>query len=677
MDKWMYVAGWTLVHFVWQGAVIAAGAAIGFSLLRSATSNVRYMFASAALLLMPVSLVVTACLISPPAATPTGAQPAAASSISLTAAPFAVRFDSSNPGTRAPHSGAGNALRRLPQAFPVIVMSWLTGVAILLVRLLSGWWRVRALQRAAFAAPPSRWQAAASRLARRLGIRRRVSVADAETVETPTVIGWWRPVIVLPLAALSGLTPTQADAILLHELAHIRRHDYLVNLLQHVTETVLFYHPAVWWLSHRMRVEREQCCDAIVVDLCADALDYATALTRLEEARQPHTRLAVAATGGSLVERVRRLLGARTDRHTPVAHAIVTAAVTALVVLVVVGGGYQWSSRLLLANGRSDQRVEPAPGSAQASTILHSRWIRRQDADQIQKLVPATDGVTVTAEAAEEVAQARTDTVRSDMSIAVEVNYFQLNRAEYAVPVSVRIPGTEITLARQRGATRTTIEFSGDVNDELNVTVQNISDRVDFALSDDAVAQMATRPIQYETMVTLLPGKYTIRLQAREVETGRVGSFQTSFVIPNLNRAPQIPISTVVLGSQVVRFDGDRQTNRPNPLVRDGLKMIPSVTRVFSKTQQMYVFLQAYEPEATTAQPLVAFVRLYRGDVKVLETAPLRVSGALEGRAKAVPLFFTVPLGDLATGRYDCEVTVGDPDGQKVTAWRAPVDLVP
>src|SRR5262249_47412324 len=148
---------------------------------------------------------------------------------------------------------------------------------------------------------------------------------------------------------------------LAHELAHIRRHDYLVNLLQHVAETVLFYHPAVWWVSNRMRVEREQCCDSIVVDLCADPLDYATALTQLEEARQTSTGFALAATGGTLIERIRRLLTARTDQHTPTAHALVTATIIALVVLVV-GGGSRWSSRTLQAQ-RVDAAVRKLPAS--------------------------------------------------------------------------------------------------------------------------------------------------------------------------------------------------------------------------------------------------------------------------------------------------------------------------
>ena len=125
-----------------------------------------------------------------------------------------------------------------------------------------------------------------------------------------------KPVVLLPASALAGLTPQQLEAILAHELAHIRRHDYLVNLLQTLVETLLFYHPAVWWLSRRIRIERENCCDDLAVSLCGDPCTYARALADLEALRGPARSLAMAANGGSLLQRVRRLLGAPTSRRT-------------------------------------------------------------------------------------------------------------------------------------------------------------------------------------------------------------------------------------------------------------------------------------------------------------------------------------------------------------------------
>jgi VWFA-related protein len=276
----------------------------------------------------------------------------------------------------------------------------------------------------------------------------------------------------------------------------------------------------------------------------------------------------------------------------------------------------------------------------------------------------------------------------TDIPIAIEVNFFQLNRAEYFVPVAVKIPGSELALARRRGAARTRLDFIGEVKDEYGITMQNVRDKLDIKLTDDTVAQLGKRPIQYETGFTLLPGRYVIKFLARDSETGRIGTFQTPFTIPNLNREPQqrIPISSVVLSSQrvpvadalysVKRTDSDRNVNA-NPLVYDGQKLIPSVTRVFSQTRDMYVFLQAYERGATTTQPLVAYVTFYRGAVKAFETTPVPVTDGLEPSSKAVPLRLSVPLASLAAGRYDCQVTVLDPANQKIAFWRAPVVLVP
>jgi VWFA-related protein len=273
----------------------------------------------------------------------------------------------------------------------------------------------------------------------------------------------------------------------------------------------------------------------------------------------------------------------------------------------------------------------------------------------------------------------------TDITIAMEVNYFQLNRAQYFVPIAVKIPGSELALARRGGAQRTAIDFIGEVKDEYGYTQQNVRDKLDIKLSDATASQLATRPIQYETGFTLLPGKYVIKLLARDAETGRIGTYQAPFTVPNLAREEQrIPISSVVLSSQRVPL-GDAlysvqqklATESVNPLVHDGQKLMPSVTRVFSKSRDLYVFLQAYERGATTTQPLVAFVSFYRGNVKAFETAPLAVDDGLDLKSKSVPLRFSLRLESVAPGRYDCQVTVLDPTGQKAAFWRAPVMVVP
>src|SRR5580693_5112634 len=136
-------------------------------------------------------------------------------------------------------------------------------------------------------------------------------------VQAPVVVGWLKPVVLVPVGALAGLPPEQIEALLAHELAHIRRHDYLVNILQSIAEALLFYHPAVWWISNHIRNERELCCDDVAVAISGDAFIYARALVDLEQYRPAHLNPALAANGGSLRERIGRLLGQPTRFSSP------------------------------------------------------------------------------------------------------------------------------------------------------------------------------------------------------------------------------------------------------------------------------------------------------------------------------------------------------------------------
>lgn len=269
----------------------------------------------------------------------------------------------------------------------------------------------------------------------------------------------------------------------------------------------------------------------------------------------------------------------------------------------------------------------------------------------------------------------------TELTIAMEIDYFQLNRAEYFVPIVVKIPGRELALAKRGGAERTVIDFIGEIKDEFGTTVSNVRDKVSAKLSDETAAQLAKRPIVYDTGYTLLPGKYTIKFLARDDETGRIGTFQTTFVIPNLNKVDkQLPISSVVLSSQridlkdaIYNASKDKgKADSVNPLVVNGAKLIPSVTRVFREDQQMYVYLQAYERDATTPAPLVAFVSFYGAGKKAVQGQPIEAK-EVSGKLNAVGLQFAIPLDQLAPGEYDCQITVLDPSSQKATFWRAPV----
>jgi VWFA-related protein len=277
----------------------------------------------------------------------------------------------------------------------------------------------------------------------------------------------------------------------------------------------------------------------------------------------------------------------------------------------------------------------------------------------------------------------------TELSIAMEIDHFQLNRAEYFVPIIVKIPGRELALAKRGGAEHTLIDFVGEIKDLVGgTTVSNVRDNVNIKLTDATAAELARRPIEYDTGFTLLPGKYMIKFLARDDETGRIGTYQTTFVIPNLNKeVAHVPISSVVLSSQRVElkdalFNAEKNKDRAkeedvNPLVQNGQKLIPSVTRVFRQSQNMYVYLQAYEQGAAAAQPLVAFVSFYREQTKAFETQPMEMTSGLSNRLQTMPFSFSIPLSQVPPGEYDCQISVLDPTGRKAAFWQAQVKVVP
>jgi len=277
----------------------------------------------------------------------------------------------------------------------------------------------------------------------------------------------------------------------------------------------------------------------------------------------------------------------------------------------------------------------------------------------------------------------------TELTIAMEINYFQLNRAEYFVPLAVKIPGRELSLAKQHGAEHTLIDFVGEIKDNYgNTTVTNLRDNVNIKLTDATAAELAKRPIEYDAGFTVLPGKYTIKFLARDDETGRIGTYQTTFTIPNLNKEDKhVPTSSVVLSSQRVdpkdalynaaKGKDLAKESAVNPLVQNGQKLIPSVTRVFSRSRDMYVYLQAYEQGSESAAPLVSFVTLLQGKNKAFESRPIEAPRAVDAHLQKIPLNFTLDLKTLPPGEYICQVTVLDTASQKASFWQAPILLVP
>ena len=273
----------------------------------------------------------------------------------------------------------------------------------------------------------------------------------------------------------------------------------------------------------------------------------------------------------------------------------------------------------------------------------------------------------------------------TDLTMALETDYFRLMRDLYRVPVTVKIPGSDIELAKKGGAKTTRIDFLAEVRDAKGVLAQTIRDNIQVKLDEQTAAELAKKNVAYDTMLALSPGTYTIKFLARENETGKMGTFQTKFTVPDLTTDNKyLPISSVILSNQredqskvLANAVRDRRLMNANPLVQNGQKLVPSVTRVFRKDQDMYVFLEAYEPNAKTAQPITASLTFYRGKVKAFESEPVEVTEGLNANTGALPVRFSVPLKKFEPGRYTCQVTVLNPAGQRFAFWRAPIILLP
>jgi hypothetical protein len=267
----------------------------------------------------------------------------------------------------------------------------------------------------------------------------------------------------------------------------------------------------------------------------------------------------------------------------------------------------------------------------------------------------------------------------------MEVAHFRLARDRYFVPLAVKIPGSELELARHGGAEHTRLDFIGQVKDAKGTLVATVRDDIDVKLKGENAGQLSKRNLQYDTGFTLQPGTYTVKFLARENETGKMGTFETKFTIPDLTaERSYLPISSVVLSNQreslkaaVASAERDKKLLAANPLVQNGEKLVPSVTRVFRTDQEMYVYVEAYQPAAQSTEPLIASVSFFRGRQKAFETEPLNVAEGLNPKTKAVPIRFSLPLSKLAPGRYTCQVSVLDPTARKFAFWRALVVVIP
>jgi VWFA-related protein len=270
----------------------------------------------------------------------------------------------------------------------------------------------------------------------------------------------------------------------------------------------------------------------------------------------------------------------------------------------------------------------------------------------------------------------------TDLSLKLELNYFRLAQDRYFVPLEAKIPASEIDLAKHGDVESVRLDFVGQVTDSKNKVVKQVRDNLEVKLKGVNAADFAKKNLAYDSGFELPPGAYTVKFLARENLGGKMGTFETKLVIPDLAAEKSwLPISSVVLSNQIEAMNAavatgeqDKKAMADHPLIRNGQKMVPSVNRAFRRDQALYVYLEAFEPDAP--QPLETTVSFYRGKTKVFETAMQLAKDDFKPQAKVQPVKMTVPLTALEPGRYTCQVSVIDRQSQKVAFWRAPVAVL-
>lgn len=368
-----YRLGWVLLHSLWQGALVGVVFGLCRFALRKRSSNARYLAGCIAL-----ALLIAIPMLTFFSQSVTRVHNESSSKVLQTGGELrftladAVGQSNSDLGIGTEtfvRLGAG----WLWHAAPWIVGVWLTGVVIFSIRLMRGCWWVRTIRTTDNEPVDTKLLSLLNDLRRRLGISRPVRLLKSALVEVPTVVGWLQPIILMPAATLTGLTLQQLEAILAHELAHVRRFDYVVNVFQCLVETLMFYHPVAWWISRVVREEREHCCDDLVIKVCGNRLAYARALATLEAFRGELPQFAFAASGGSLTHRIRRLFGLSVDdKQTDRARLGGLALLGVGLVLVVLGGYLMLAPKTYQAEARIKvERNQTSSGSNEARNPTH------------------------------------------------------------------------------------------------------------------------------------------------------------------------------------------------------------------------------------------------------------------------------------------------------------------
>ncbi|MCB9284826.1 MAG: M48 family metalloprotease [Lewinellaceae bacterium] len=373
-ESWIHALGWTMVHSLWQGALLALLLS-GFRAVSGRLApQYRYVAGLSAMIGLFAVSVTTFCL---QLETEAIAGDGILISLSGVIEEEQVSFVS-------------NLTAFLNRQLPFLVIAWIAGLLFFTLRTAGGYWYVHQLRRTGMTLSEAHWQVRMEQIASRLKIRRPVGLMESLQVSVPLVIGHLKPLILLPVGLLNQLSLAEVDAILAHELAHIRRHDFLINLIQALLETLFYFNPAAWYISSGIRAERENCCDDWAIEVCGSSLTYVHALVRLQEraVSMPQFALSMAGGGKPLLQRVRRILNQPNHKKTIMERFTATLLLLAAAAVFSISasrpdvGTAQGDAAqpVLVSLERSLDSIPPAPALVEKERIV------KQKGDQVMEL---------------------------------------------------------------------------------------------------------------------------------------------------------------------------------------------------------------------------------------------------------------------------------------------------
>jgi VWFA-related protein len=267
----------------------------------------------------------------------------------------------------------------------------------------------------------------------------------------------------------------------------------------------------------------------------------------------------------------------------------------------------------------------------------------------------------------------------TDLPIAVEVDYFRLDRRKYFAPISVKVPGSALQFQKKGARQATELDFIAEVRDVRNRPAATVRDTIPLKVDQNTAGQVLQKSVQYDTGVTLAPGAYTLRFVARENGEGKTGTFETRFTIPDLAEAKSLRVSSLVVSNQraavseqIGGIKNSKKLVSENPLIENGQKLVPNVTKVFRPEQTMLVYLEVYDPVIPENLPenfqiadIETTLALFKGNRKVFETPAVRSGRLMQNRSGAIPVRLSVPLSEIQPGKYECQLNVIDELGRK------------